>query len=60
LDGTLGFHFLTWDVKINDVVKEDKAKKPASTSSLKFAGKGKYKIKFVNGSESSEVSIEIK
>jgi hypothetical protein len=47
-------------VKINEIVKEDKAKKQVGSSSVKFAGKGKYKIKFVNGTESSEVSTEIK
>jgi hypothetical protein len=59
-DGTAGFHFLRWDVKINEIVKEDKARKQVGSYSAKYAGKGKYKIKFVNGTESSEVSIEIK
>ena len=59
-DGAVGFHFLRWDVKINEVVKEDKSRKQTSSSIATYARKGKYKIKFVNGTESSEVSIEVK
>lgn len=61
--GVVGFHSLSWDLKINEVAPaptKGKAKPTATTSALKYAGKGKYKIKFTNGAESSEVTFEVK
>jgi photosystem II stability/assembly factor-like uncharacterized protein len=63
--GSPGFHTVSWDVKVSPpaapVAKGKGAKSsPAVNAELKYAGKGKYKIKFVNGSESSEVTFEIK
>jgi hypothetical protein len=61
--GSVGFHTVNWDVKVSPPAPAQKGKgKSASTQppSLKYAGKGKYKIRFVNGAESSEVSFEIK
>ncbi len=61
--GTVGFHSLSWDVKINEVAPvpaKGKAKPAPSSTVLKYAAKGKYKVKFVNGADSSEVSVEIK
>jgi photosystem II stability/assembly factor-like uncharacterized protein len=61
-----GFHFLKWDVKLDAVApveKNVKGKKGvAATPEVKspFAPKGKYKIKFINGAETSEVPVEIK
>lgn len=60
--GAAGFHSVSWDLKINEVAPapaKGKAK-PVATSALKYAGKGKYKIKFTNGAESSEVTFEVK
>ncbi|MEY4930548.1 MAG: hypothetical protein RI909_1272 [Bacteroidota bacterium] len=61
--GTTGFHSITWDVKINEVAAtpaKGKAKPAAVSSALKYAGKGKYKMKLINGSDSSETTVEIK
>jgi hypothetical protein len=63
--GTTGFHTVSWDVKVSPPVSpapKGKGAKPApvSGSAMKYAGKGKYKIKFVNGTEASELSFEIK
>jgi photosystem II stability/assembly factor-like uncharacterized protein len=61
-NGTNGFHSLAWDLKINENSTPPKGKtktEPASPK-LKYAGKGKYKLKFINGTESSETTIEVK
>jgi hypothetical protein len=61
--GSTGFHSLTWDLKINEVAPvptKGKAKPAVVPAPLKYAGKGKYKVKFINGTESSETTIEIK
>ena len=61
--GSLGFHYLTWDLKVDPVQqKTAKGKKVDATSSTQqvFASKGKYKIKFINGTETAEVPVEIK
>lgn len=63
--GAAGFHTAVWDVKVSPPpgpVQKSKGTKipPATGTSMKYAGKGKYKIRFVNGSETSEVSFEIK
>ena len=61
--GSSGFHSVSWDLKINEVAPapaKGKAKPAATTAALKYAGKGKYKIKLTNGAESSEVTFEVK
>lgn len=59
--GEAGIQALLWDVRIKTVEPPAKGKKTSSVSEvLKYAGKGKYKIKLVNGDDSSEVSLEIK
>lgn len=61
--GVVGFHSLSWDLKVNEVAPvpaKGKAKPAATTPTLKYVGKGKYKVKFSNGTESSEVMVEIK
>jgi hypothetical protein len=61
--GTPGFHSLSWDVKINEQAPppaKGKTKSAPATKTLKFAGKGKYKLKFINETESSETLVEIK
>ena len=59
--GELGFHSLRWDVKVQEPPKKTKGKTQAQpVGDEKYAGKGKYKLKLVNGSESSEVTLEIK
>jgi hypothetical protein len=61
--GSMGFHSLTWNLKVNEITPAPaKAKtKPAPTASAtKYVAKGKYKIKFSNGAESSEVTLEVK
>ncbi len=62
-DGTTGFHSLSWDLKINEVAPvpaKGKAKPAPTPATLKYAGKGKYKVKFINGADSSETTVEIK
>ncbi len=60
--GSAGFHSLEWDLKVNEVaVSPAKGKsKPVATTTMKYATKGKYKLKFINVAESSEVTLEIK
>jgi photosystem II stability/assembly factor-like uncharacterized protein len=64
LNGTPGFHLAKWDVKIDDMPPLNKKQKPtavvAPSSQSKYAAKGKYKVKFINNSDTSEVTIEIK
>ncbi len=57
-----GFNTLTWDVKVQDVTPpaKGKTKTPATESALKYAAKGKYKIKMTSGTESSETTLDIK
>jgi len=61
--GSAGFHSLVWDLKINEVASapaKGKSKSAAAITTLKYATKGKYKLKFINGSENSEVTLEVK
>ncbi len=62
--GAVGFHTLNWDVRLSPPVPASaKSKAKAATVSaaeMKFAQKGKYKVKFVNETESSEVTVEVK
>jgi photosystem II stability/assembly factor-like uncharacterized protein len=59
--GTTGFHSLSWDVKLQEASQKKTKGKPAEPSGeLKYAAKGKYKFKFLNGTESSDVTLEIK
>ena len=60
--GTKGFHSLRWNLKANSV-KTEKVKgkeKQTVTNVQEYVGKGKYKLKFINGSESSEINLEVK
>jgi photosystem II stability/assembly factor-like uncharacterized protein len=62
--GNAGFNRVNWDVKISAPAPAASAKKGKGTTTpateLKYAGKGKYKIKFINGAESAETEIEIR
>ncbi len=60
--GNAGFNTLNWDVKVSAPAATAKKGKGTSTPTpeLKYAGKGKYKIKFINGADSAEVEFEIK
>jgi photosystem II stability/assembly factor-like uncharacterized protein len=57
--GEAGFQTWNWDVKVQPPV-DPKSKSKAADTTLRYAGKGKYKIRFVNGTETSEVTLEIK
>jgi len=61
---TDGFNTFNWDVKVSEPaqpVQKGKGKTTAPIEApLKYASKGKYTIKFINGSETSEVTVEIK
>ncbi|MFZ6014022.1 MAG: WD40/YVTN/BNR-like repeat-containing protein, partial [Bacteroidota bacterium] len=60
-NGSLGFHSIDWDVKVHEpVASKSKSKAKPQTLSLSYAAKGKYKLRFLNGAESSEVNLEIK
>jgi hypothetical protein len=55
-----GFHTWVWDLKIEEATAgKSKSKQPVAKA-LRYASKGKYKIRFVNGTDSSEVEVEIK
>lgn len=59
--GDAGFHTFKWDVKVMDNELAKKGSKPTVTSDkFKYAAKGKHKFKFINGADSSEVTLEIK
>jgi hypothetical protein len=60
--GAAGFHTCVWDLKVTTPTTPAKKRpEPAATEpALKYAGKGKYKIKLLNGTESSEAVLEIK
>jgi hypothetical protein len=61
--GVQGFKTFRWDVKVSApaATSSKKGAKPAAESAaLTYATKGKYKLKFINGTESSEVTVEIK
>lgn len=61
--GTPGFHSLTWDLKVNNVAPappKGKTKPTPAAAGLKYVVKGKYKVKFINGTENSEVTVEVK
>jgi photosystem II stability/assembly factor-like uncharacterized protein len=61
--GTLGFNTFKWDVKVSPPLTTTKGKSKTAAQpveNLSFAAKGKYKLKFMNGGESSEVTVEIK
>jgi photosystem II stability/assembly factor-like uncharacterized protein len=61
--GSLGFNTWKWDVKVLSSPPASKGKTKGATPSVEnlvYAAKGKYKIRFINGPESSEVSVEIK
>jgi hypothetical protein len=61
-DGSVGFHSFRWDLK-GEEAQDAKAKhktKPVGENSLKYVSKGKYKVKFLNGADSSDVTIEVK
>ncbi len=59
---TQGFNPFRWDLKVQEAIPVVKGKTKTSINEpvLKYAGKGKYKIKFTNGAETSEVTLEIK
>jgi len=54
-NGDVGFNSVTWDVKVDVFDKRKRA-----TGERVYAGKGKYKMKFINGTDSSEIEVEIK
>ncbi|MEQ1586880.1 MAG: glycosyl hydrolase [Cyclobacteriaceae bacterium] len=61
--GSIGFHSLAWDLRVNDIVPtpaKGKAKPTPAEPALKYVAKGKYKVKFINGTENSEVTVEVK
>jgi photosystem II stability/assembly factor-like uncharacterized protein len=58
--GSAGFHTLHWDVKVQDPSAFSKKQKGKAQPEMKYAAKGKYRFKFINGLDTSEVSLEIK
>ncbi len=66
--GAVGFQNVNWDVKVDNntkagsIPKKTKATKTtvASENSMVYATKGKYTIRLTNGTDTSEVSLEIK
>ncbi len=59
--GGRGFHVVKWDLKVEmPSAGKKKRKQEESAAKAAFAPKGKYRIKFVNGEESSETVLEIR
>jgi hypothetical protein len=63
--GSVGFHTLNWDVKYQPPVpappkSKGKAAAVVAAPELKYVQKGKYKVKFTNGTETSEVTVEVR
>lgn len=60
--GVQGFNHFRWDLKVQEATPavKGKSKTPTTEPVFKYASKGKYKLKFTNGAETSEVSLEIK
>jgi hypothetical protein len=60
-NGTKGFHTLPWDAMVQQPVdKIKKVKSGPSQPPLTYVQKGKYTIRFTNGTESNEVTLEVK
>jgi hypothetical protein len=61
-NGSVGFHTLGWNVKTEQVSADGKKvkSKTVAPAEWKYVSKGKYKIKLINGTEHSEVNLEIK
>lgn len=58
--GSLGFHTVNWDLKVEQIQVSGTKKGKTATPDLKYATKGKYRIKFINGAESAEVEFEVR
>jgi photosystem II stability/assembly factor-like uncharacterized protein len=59
--GEVGFNTLVWDVKVDGPIAKNKVKKSSETLPVtQYINKGKYKMKFLAGTESSEVTLEVK
>jgi photosystem II stability/assembly factor-like uncharacterized protein len=59
--GSGGFHTLVRDAQVDPVLDLKKQKgKPATKSTTLYVTKGKYKLRFINGSETSEVTLDVK
>lgn len=60
--GSAGFNSFSWDLKIQAAANAPKGKGKATAPSpaTTYASKGKYKIKLINGTETSETTLEIK
>jgi photosystem II stability/assembly factor-like uncharacterized protein len=59
-NGTQGFHTYKWNL-MGAVPATSKGKSTTNASTeAKYIGKGKYKIKMINGTESAEVMLEVK
>jgi photosystem II stability/assembly factor-like uncharacterized protein len=62
-EGSSGFHSMKWDLKTSPVTVEKAKTKKTVNQAVQpspYAQKGKYKLKFINGSENSEVTLEVK
>jgi photosystem II stability/assembly factor-like uncharacterized protein len=59
--GSLGFHTVHWDATVNPPVEpKSKTKRPIPSPGTSYVAKGKYKIRFLNGAQTSEVNLEVK
>lgn len=57
--GEAGFATWRWDVKVQSPV-DPKAKTKTAAPTLRYAGKGKYTLRFSNGTDQHDVTVEIK
>lgn len=61
-DGSQGFHRVRWNAKV-DAVDQPKTRSKKDQPGSRPPGyvkKGKYTLKFINGSDTSEVTLEVK
>jgi photosystem II stability/assembly factor-like uncharacterized protein len=55
-----GFHLFRWDLKIGEPITPKLVKSGNFPPPSKYVPKGKYTVKFTNGSETSDAIVEIK
>jgi photosystem II stability/assembly factor-like uncharacterized protein len=60
LSAAAGFKTFRWDLKVSDPISAKAEKSGKLSPATKYVGKGKYTLKFSNGTEVSEAIVEVK
>lgn len=60
--GTVGFNSISWDLRIERPAPTPAKKKKdgVPAAATVYAEKGKYRLKFINGAETAEATLEVK